>query len=629
MKLPRVLKTNRGKLDLGEMAIVRRRFIKYVKPHWKALLISFLATIGAVAANIAAPWPIKLVFDLVLGDAMASSTIGLWFARLVDTKTGALAIICGLILVIAIAEACFAYFRDVLLAKTGQDVVGRIRQDLFRHMQKLSPDVFESRRTGDLLMRLTGDIRMLRQMMVNAWITAGENVLTIVTIAAVMFWLNPLLAAVALCAIPLIGWSTARISKRIRHVTKSQREKESFIASIAHEVLGAMMVVQAFNREKVEAQRFARQNRSSIRAGVRATRLEAKLFRIVSLSTATGLCAVLFLGVRSVLDGAMTPGDLLLFVAYVRAVNKPLRKLSKLASQTAKATTCGMRIVEILRIPPAIKDAPDAVATGELRGDIELANVSFAYPDGTPALSEVSVRIGAGERVAVVGRSGAGKSTLMKLLLRFYDADEGSVRFDGKDIRGYMVASLRDQIAIVQQDTVLFGLTISENIALGCDGADKEEIRAAAKAVGAHSFIRSLPEKYETRLSEKGTTLSGGQRQRIALARALLRRSPILLLDEPITGLDAASAERAESSWMVEETARTTVVICHDLSAMERFDRVFVLDRGRLIDTGTHELLVERCAVYGELHEAWRARSVRSELMEDADDAHESRRLAV
>ncbi len=628
MRLPTVFKTGRGNLDLNEVAIVRRRFARYVRPYWRSLLIAFTATIGAVAMKVAAPWPIKLVFDVVLFDGMADTSLGRWFNQHAPEPTSALAVICAAIIFIALAEAGFAYFRDVLLAKTGQNVVGKIREALFRHLQKLSPDVFETHRAGDLLMRLTGDIKMLRQMMVNAWITAGENILTILVTSAVMFWLNPVLAAVALAVIPFIAWSTARISKRIRHVAKTQREKESFVASIAHEVLGAMTVVQAFNRQKTEAQRFARQNRSSIRAGVRATKLEAKLFRIVSLSSAIGLCAVLFLGVRSVLDGVMTPGDLLLFIAYVRAVNKPLRKLSKLAGQTAKATACGIRIGEILAIPPAIQDAPDAVTAANLTGRIELDRVSFDYPDGTPALADVSMHVEPGQCVAVVGRSGAGKSTLMKLLIRFYDVTDGAIRLDGTDIRRFTVASLRDQLAVVQQDTVLFGLSITENITLGTDQATKSDIRAAAKAVGAHGFIKKLPDKYETRLSENGTTLSGGQRQRIALARALLRGSPILLLDEPIAGLDAHAARHAEASWLRADSTMTTLVICHDLANMRRFDCVFVLDRGRLIDHGSHDQLLDRCGDYAELYNAWNARTRESTDTEEANDAHRSQRLA-
>ncbi len=627
VKLSRIIKTNRGKLDLGELEVIRRRFLKYLRPHWKTMAIAFLATMGAVGMNVLAPVPIKLIFDVVLTDAMADTTVGMWFSEHASTPTTALAIICGGILLIAAGLSTFAYLRDVLLAQTGQNVVGKLRHDLFRHMQKLSPDVFESRRTGDLLLRMTGDIQMLRQVLVNACITLGENILTIVAFISVMFYLNPGLAAVAVAALPLIAFSAVRISKRINKATKSQREKEGFVASIAHEVLGAMTVVQAFNREKSELQRFARQNRASIRAGVRTTRLEARLFRVVALASAATLCGVLYFGVRSVLAEEMTAGDLLIFVAYVRALNKPLRKLSKLAGQTAKATACGLRIAEILNIPPAIRDAPDAIVATELQGRIELDRVSFNYPDGTKALSDVSLRIEPDERIAIVGRSGAGKSTLMKLLLRFYDVVEGEIRIDDVDLRKYTVASLRDHMAVVQQDTVLFGLTIAENIALGCESADPRAIRKAARTVDAHAFIKQLPEGYETTLSERGTTLSGGQRQRIALARALLRPAPILILDEPATGLDAQSARTAEDSLMFNRAGKTTLVICHDLSAMERFDRIIVLDHGCVAGIGPHAELLGHCDSYTEMFEAWAVRPQPRSTAKDSADADTSQRL--
>lgn len=396
MKLPRVIKTRRGKLDFGQLDTVVRRFVRYVRPFRTTLAVAAAATIGAVVMQIAAPWPIKFIFDLVLSDAMVDTQIGRWFAVYGPTPGAALAIICAAVMFIAVADAGFVYLRDVLLAQTGQHVVGKLRHDLFRHMQRLSPDVFESRRTGDLLMRLTSDMQMLRQMLVNAWIKAGENLLAIVAVIAIMFWLNPLLAAVATAMMPLAAWSATRISKRIRHATKNQREKESFVASIAHEVLGAMTLVQAFNRQKIELQRFARQNRGSIRAGVRTTRLESKLYRIVSVSSAVGLCAVLYLGVRAVLAGSMTAGDLLLFVAYLRSLHKPLRKLTKLVSTTAKTTACGMRIAEIFEIPPGVTDRDDAVAASAIRGRIELESVDFVYPDGTKALQGVSVVVEAG-----------------------------------------------------------------------------------------------------------------------------------------------------------------------------------------------------------------------------------------
>lgn len=609
MRLPAFIRTRRGKLYLSDVRTIRTRFVRYLRPHWKGLLAAVTVSLGAVAMHVAGPWPIKLVFDVVLSRAMSASRTGQWFALHAPEPVRALILICALILLIALAEAVFCYLRDVLLASIGQSVVGKLRQSLFRHMQKLSPDVFESRRTGDLLMRLTGDIQMLRQLIVDAWITATENLLTIVCTVGIMFWLNPMLAGVAVVTMPFIAWCTAHTSRRLRDVAESQREKESFVASIAHEVLGAIAVVQAFNREKIEAERFARQNRSSLRAGLRATRLEAKLFRIVSLSTAAAMCAVLFLGVRSVLSGAMTAGDLLVFVAYVRVVNKPLRKLSKLAGQTAKATTCGLRIAEILQIPPTIRDAPDALVARDVLGRIELQGVGFVYPDGTRALRDISLRIEPGRRVAVVGRSGAGKSTLMKLLLRFYDPSEGAICVDGTDIRRFTVASLRDQIAVVQQETILFGLTVAENIALGCEGADPESVQAAARQVGAHEFIMALPAGYDTTLSERGTTLSGGQRQRIALARALVRRSPILILDEPVSGLDAELALLAEEAWMTHGAGRTAIVICHHFYSMDRYDKIVVLDAGRVVDSGAHAQLLQGCATYADLYRAWLARS--------------------
>lgn len=626
MRIPRVIRTLRGKLDLDEARVLWRRFGRHVRPHWLALTLALLAALGATAAQLAAPWPIKLVFDLVLSKAMAETAIGQWFAAHAPAPTTALTVLCAGILLIALVEALCCYARDVLLARTGQEVSGKLRESLFRHMQRLSPDVFERRRAGDMLTRLTGDIQMLRQMLVSIWISVCENVLTIVLMVAVMFWLNPLLAAIATTAIPLAAWCSALIGSQLRKVSSDQREKEGFVASLAHEVLGAMSVVQAFNREKIEARRFARQNRSSVRAGLRATRLEARLFRVVSLASAVAMCAVLFFGVRSVLLGVMTAGDLLLFVAYVRAVHKPLRKLSSLAGQTAKATACGARILEILQIPPAVTDAPDARPAQGVRGMIELRDVSFAYSAGAAALQKVNLRVAEGQRLAIVGRSGAGKSTLVKLLLRFYDPDEGAVCIDGTDIRRFTLTSLREQIAVVQQDTVLLGLTVAENIALGCEDVDLPAVQAAARAVGADEFVRALPAGYDTRLGERGATLSGGQRQRIALARALLRRAPILILDEPISGLDAEVARVAEEAWMAEAGQRTVIVICHHFLSMERYDRIVMLDHGRVVDDGSHAELLERCRLYRRLHASWLADGrtpADTENSQDADPLHQ------
>jgi ABC-type multidrug transport system fused ATPase/permease subunit len=599
------IKTRRGKLDLVDVGAVWARFARYTKNHRFALLGALLASFAAAAMQLAAPWPIKIIFDHVLSDQMADSRL----ARLLDAVSGSvpgttLAWVCGAILLIAILDALFAHTRDVTLAKMGQSVVGKIRRDLFAHLQTLPPSVFERRRTGDLLMRLTGDVQMLRQMLITAVIAMCQSLVTIVLMVAGMIWIHPWLAALGMAAIPVTLWAGWRISRQIRVATDSQREKEGAMASIAHDVLGAMAVVQAFNREPIEHKRFARQERSTIRAGVRTTRLESKLDRVVAVASAAALCAIVYVGVRAVLNGSMTAGDLLVFVAYLRGVNKPLRQMSKVAGQLAKSTTCGQRIAEIFALEPSVRDRPSAVPLGSVDGEISFERVSFGYDGRTPALSDVSFSIEPGQRVAIVGHTGAGKSTLAKLLLRFYDPQRGTIRVDGVDIRDVALESLRRQIGWVHQDTVLFGMTVAENIALGDPDAEAEAIRAVARRVGAEEFIETLPKGYDTVLGQHGNTLSGGQRQRLALARALLRQPRILMLDEPVVGLDAISRSLVEQAWMSPANRATTMIICHRLHQMDRFDRILVLRSGVLFESGTHAELLAKGGEYAAMVEA-------------------------
>ena len=611
------IKTRRGKLDVGRAQAVWARFGKYVRPHRGALFLAFLSALGVIAAAVAAPWPIKVVFDYILTPGgMDGSWIATGLAAVSSDATSALAWVCGAILLVAVIDGTFAYTRDVLLAKTGQEVVGRIRSDLFAHMQRLAPSDLDRYHTGGLLMRLTGDIQMLRQMLVNAGIVAVQSVLQVVAMAVVMFYLNPTLALIGMLTVPISLWASWRISRKIRKAVAKQRERESEVASHAHDVLGAMAIVQAFNREATEHQRFKRQNRSSIRAGLRATRLQSKLYRIVSLAAAAGICAILYVGVRSVLSGAMTAGDLLVFVSYLRAVNKPMRKMAKLAGQVAKATTCGQRIGEVFAIAPSIADKEDAEPIVTTRGILTFEDVTFCYEPGISVLSNVTLTIEPGERVAIVGHTGAGKSTLAKLILRFYDPDEGSVRIDGVDLRDVTLASLRERIGWVHQDTVLFGMTVLENIALGRGDADRALIESVARKVRAHEFIVDLPKQYDEVLGQGGSTLSGGQRQRLALARALLREPGVLMLDEPATGLDEPTRRAVEEAWMAQDNTATTLVICHRLDRMDRFDRIIVMRRGEIAGTGTHAELLANCTEYAGLHSAG---------ADESDDAVEAR----
>ena len=524
--------------------------------------------------------------------------------RVAGTPMNALTWACGAIIVMVVLDGLFNYWRDILLAQTGQRIVGRLRQDVFKHLQTLPPSEFESRRTGDLLTRLTGDIIMLRQMLTDALVTFGQAVLLVLGLGIAMFCLSVKLGLITLIAVPLTVWATVRISRQIRQVTRQAREKESAVANIAHDVISAMPIIQAFNRETAEKERFARYNRSTIRAGVRATRLESKLYRTVAISSALAMCAILFVGVRSVVHEEMTAGDLLVFIAYMRGLSKPMRRISKVTGQIAKATTCGQRVMELLNIQPMVQDAPDASELPPVAGGIYFEQVDFAYPDGRRVLHAVQLDIAAGERVAIVGHSGAGKSTLIKLLLRFYDPTDGRVLVDGVDLRSVTRQSLRRQIGWVHQDTVLFGLTVAENIALAHPDASREQVIEMARRVQADRFIDTLPEGYDTLLGQSALTLSGGERQRLALARALLHQPRILLLDEPATGLDAVTRRIVSETWMASENQATTIVICHRLHEMDRFDRVILFDQGRIVAAAPHHEMLRQCPDYAQAYEA-------------------------
>jgi len=596
------IKTRRGKLKLDRVGAVWSRFACYVRPYRLQLVGAFAAALGAVLMQILAPWPIKLVFDSILSDKIASNS---WLGSVVTffaaLPGGLLAWICAAIFLFAVLDAVFAHLRDVTLATVGQRVVGKIRQDVFAHLQSLEPTVFERRPVGDLIMRLTGDIQLLKQMLVGAMIFGAQSAVMITIMLAAMFWLNPVLAILAIATAPILALASWVISRRIRKAAKGQREKESLLAGIAHDVLGSMAVVQAYNREPIEQKRFSRQNRSSVRAGVKTTRLESKLYRIVSLGSACSLCAILYVGVSAVLDQRMTPGDLLVFISYLRALNKPIRNIAKLTSQTAKAASCGQRVADVFAIEPKIRNRRDAVALSRARGAICFENVSFSYEDGPPALRDVSLRIEPHQRVAIVGHTGAGKTTLFKLLLRFVESDQGAIRLDDYEIANLTLDSLRRQMGWVSQDTLLFGMSVADNIALANPDADPRAIRRVATCAHAHQFIESLQNGYDTVLGEKGASLSGGERQRLALARALLRDTPVLLLDEPATALDSITRSAVEQAWMSPANTATTLVICHRLVGMDRFDRVIMLDRGRVADMGAHRELIDRCPSYADL----------------------------
>ncbi len=599
------VKTVRGTLDLKRSRFVWFRFAPYLRKYWFPMMLALASAVGATVMSLAMPWTLKVIFDYVLSDLMRGSVLANLIDRVAHNPRQVLAWVIGAILLIAVLEGLFNYVRDVLLAQVGQKIVGRLRQNLFDHLQTLGPTELDHRRTGDLLARLTGDIIMLRQMLTSVIVLLIESMMTMVVMLGAIFLISWRIGLVVVVLMPVTGLFAWVLSKRIRVVARGQREKEGRVSNIAHDVISSMLTIQAYNREAIEGERFGRFNRSTVRAGVKTTKLESKLYGLIALNSAITLSVILFIGVQSVLDAQITAGDLIVLLAYWRGFAKPMRRVSKVTGQVAKSTACGERVAEILDIKPAIRDRASAITLSDPDGSIRFDGVTFKYGcDSVSALSDVSFMIKPGERIAVVGPSGAGKSTLIKLILRFYDPIEGGVYFGGHDVRGLTQASLRKHIAWVQQETVLYGFTVAENITLGRPDATADQVDQVARLVCADQFIKALPSGYDTILGQSGLTLSGGERQRLALARALLREPKLLLLDEPATGLDAQTRDIVTRCWMTDANQATTVVICHRLREMDRFDRVLVFDRGRLLAADTHAALLETCALYANAYSA-------------------------
>jgi ATP-binding cassette, subfamily B, bacterial len=557
-----------------------RRMGPHARPYRSKLILGSLAMLVVALTEIIRPWPMKVVFDGILmpqaqPDAVMTRVLA-WFGA----GDGLLAAAAISILALAVIGGAMAYVQSTLIAAVGQKVVADIRLDLYRHVQSLSHSFHDTASSADIISRLTGDVRMMRDLLIDAAVFFAARTVVMVGTLAIMLLMDWRLTLAALIVLPGLVWVTQSYSTRIRDAARQQRRKEGKIAVVMTEGISAISVVKGFAREAYEEDRFARQNSSSAEAGVVSTRMAAQMDRVVQVLLAVGTCIVLWYGVTRVRSGAVSPGDLLVFTAYLTTLYKPIRKMSSMTSRMAKATASGERLLEIFDIRPDVSDPAEATDDHEVNGHVALEAVTFGYPGAPPVLQEATLHLYPGETVALVGGSGMGKSSVAKLLMRFYDPQAGRVTIDGHDIRDIMLASLRDQIAVVLQETVLFAASVRDNIAYGRLDATDAEIEAAAVAAGADAFIRRLPDGYATLLGERGETLSGGQRQRIAIARAILRDAPILILDEPLTGLDHETAQGLAATLRSVAAGRTTLLIAHDALSLTIAHRVVELQDG-------------------------------------------------
>lgn len=562
-------------------------FLPRVRPHAGALAAAAALGVVVALAEVLKPWPLQVVFDAVLTPEHAkrltgpTSSVTSWAAA---QPVGLIVPLVALALVVVSALAGLAaYAQTLLLSEVGQSVVARLRRDLFRKLLMLSPTFHSGRRQGDLLMRLTGDIVLLRELLVGSLTEGATAALTLVGTLVVMLWIDVPLTLISLAIVPLVAFAGAAVSRRIRTVVRKNREKEGVLSATTGEALGAVAMLQAFSAVSAASGAFERGNRSSLRAGLKASRYEALLTRTLELLTTAGTGVTLAYGVWAVRAGELTPGTLLVFLAYQRTLYRPVRQLARLAARAAKSAACGERVLELMQAPVELADAPDARECPGVSGELELEAVSVRFPRGDRALERVSLRVPAGAVVTIRGESGAGKSTLLSLFARLIDPTEGSVRMDGVDIRRWTLASLRRQVAMVFQDSALLGLTVRENIALGDPDATEAQVLSAAEQAGVLRFAHELPQGLDTRVGERGGQLSGGQRQRIALARAALRQAPILVLDEPFAHLDDVNRDHVLAALLRVARGRTVVIVTHQDHPGLTPDFEFVLASGRLV----------------------------------------------
>ena len=599
MATPRTASLRRSLPSLGRTL---RRLRPYARTQWPLMAAGVLFILLEVAMRLLEPWPLKFILDDVITDTPSEGSSGI---PLIDGlgPEALLAVCVVAVALIAGLRALFSYLSTIALALAGNRVLTAVRADLYRHIQRLSLRFHHRARAGDLITRLVGDVGRLQDVAVTAALPLAANVLTVIGMAAVMLAINWQLALVALAIFPFFSPSLLRRGGRIRTVARAQRKREGEMAATASEALGAMRVVQALSLERAMEGRFARSNQASLRDGVKAKRLAAGLERRVDVLVGVGTALVLWFGALQVRSGAITPGDLVVFLMYLKTAFKPMRDVAKYTGRIAQAAASGERIVELLDEEVEVVDAPGALDVLWLRGDVRFEGVGFTYEDGhVPALAGVDLEVPAGTRVGVVGPSGAGKSTVASLLLRLYDPTAGRVTIDGHDLRSMTLQSLRAQVAVVLQDSVLFGLTVRENIRLGRADASDEEIEQAARLANAHGFVLALRDGYDAVLGERGATLSGGQRQRLAIARAALRDAPIVVLDEPTTGLDEANERVVGEALRRLGDGRTTFHITHALQTVADADLLVFVDAGRVVEQGTHDELMALGGRYAETY---------------------------
>jgi ATP-binding cassette subfamily B protein len=566
---------------------VFRRFWPDARPFWRWLWLSLALIIVSPVVDAGA----ILLFKALVDDVLTPQDFGA-FPRVAAAFVG-----------ITLLVGVLGFVGQYLGAWIGENFLHRMRTRVFAHLHTLSVSFFDRHRLGDTLSRLTGDVNAIESVVLSGVIGIIANLLKIVVFAGVLFYLDWRLALASLIAVPVF-WTAARVfARRIKIASREARARDGSISVVAEESLGNATLIQAYGRQGAEVDRFAAQSMGSVHAELAATRLGAMFSPLVDLVQVIGVLTIVGVGIWELSAGRLTLGGLLAFLVFLSQLYGPVRGLGALSTSLFAAAAAAERIIELLDQHPTVTAPPNPIPLERARGQLCLERVSFAYPDtASDVLNQISFTALPGQTTAIVGASGAGKTTMLKLLLRFYDPTAGRITLDGHDLRDLDPEQLRTNIAIVLQETLLLDGTVADNIRAGRPEATHDQLITAAKAADAHDFITALPEGYDTRVGQRGRLLSGGQRQRIAIARAMIRDSPILLLDEPTTSLDAESSQRILTPLRRLITGRTTIVISHNLLTVTEADQILYLDHGRITETGTHTQLLTNNHHYAHLY---------------------------